>query len=363
MRRLRLCFLGAALLGTLGCNPNSPTDASGEAAAEAPLEAGNDDASTDATTDATLDVVSRRDTGAVCTRTDAAMDGWLRDPPPLPSYSGGSCPMLRGGPTAAGALNAGFRTGSQSRAFYLLVPRDYSPTRRYPVLFSWHWLAGSAQQMIREGQLEEAVNQLGIIAVVPEALSNDAGLVFGFDWPFIEADGQAAELQFFDDMLACVTRQYSVDPRRIHAAGVSAGGLWLTYLSTTPRVNWLASIASLSGGLGQMDPFVSLQWAAQDNKYAALVLWGGPNDHFVLDFQAASQRYRDNLRCDHHFVVQCVHDAGHAVPPLPVPDGGTRFGAIWQFLLDHPYGMGPDQSPYLDGGLPSSMPPWCNIVP
>ena len=304
------------------------------------------------------------DAGPSCVR-GPLPDVWLRDPPPLPSYSRGVCPVLRGGPSRSVSRNDGFATGTQSRAFYLLVPSWYAPDRAMPMVLAWHWLAGDATQMIAEAQLEAAVEQLGFIAVVPEALRDaDSGMfTYAFDWPFAEAPGQEPELQFFDDLLACVTSQYNVDRRRIHAFGVSAGALWLTFLTTTPRVDHLASTVTVSGGLGQQRNVLALRYVPQDNKFPAIVLWGGPQDRFLIDFERASTLYRDELRCDHHFVIQCVHDAGHAVPAIDMPDGGTRFGGFWQFLFDHPYGLGPDQSPYLDGGLPGTLPTWCSTVP
>jgi poly(3-hydroxybutyrate) depolymerase len=348
-----------ALWALAGCGGGRTTDAA--------ITDASDSSDSDAVepTDIGLDaVVGHPDAGPSCVRGDFP-DVWLRDPPPLPTYSNGVCPVLHAGQTADTSRNDNFLSGGHSRAFYLLVPSYYSPDHPLPMVVGWHWLAGNASQLIHEGEIEQAVEQMGFIAVIPEALRDaDGGLLtYGFDWPFIETAGQEPELQFFDDMLACVTQQYRVDPRQIHGVGVSAGALWLTLLSTTTHVNHLASVASLSGGLGQQPHVLSMHFAAQDNKFPALVLWGGPTDRLIIDFQQASTLYRDALRCDHHFVVQCVHDAGHAVPPLPVPDGGTRFSLIWQFMLDHPYGLGPDQSPYLDGGLPSSLPAWCGIVP
>lgn len=347
----------AATLGPLaGCGGGSTPDTTAvDATSEDTVEP----------TDIGIDRVTRPDAGPSCVRDPMPPTVWLRDPPPMPTYSNGACPALNGGPTAAVGHNTNFRSGTDSRGFYLLVPSYYTPDHPLPLFFGWHWLAGNAADLIREGQLEQAVEQMGFIAVIPDALRNadGGGLTYGFNWPFIEQAGQEPELVFFDDMLACVTQQYRVDARRVHALGVSAGALWLTHLSGTPRVNHLASIATLSGGLGQQPHVLSMMFTPQDNKFPALVLWGGPTDMFIINFQQASTLYRDALRCDHHYTVQCIHDAGHSVPTLPVPDGGSRFQGIWQFMLDHPYGLGPDQSPYFDGGVPSTLPPWCSVVP
>jgi hypothetical protein len=107
-----------------------------------------------------------------------------------------------------------------------------------------------------------------------------------------------------------------------------------------------------------------MNYAPQPNKFPALVLWGGTSDWLVVDFNAASQKYRDALRKDGHFVMECTHDAGHAMPPVdPPPDGGTRFEMLWQFMLDHPYSLPSGTSPYQTTGLPPWFPKWCSIAP
>jgi len=221
--------------------------------------------------------------------------------------------------------------------------------------------------MVDEGELETATDQMKFIAVVPENLEGANGKkTFQFDWPFVETWGAADEITFTTDMLACVSQQLSIDPAGVYAIGVSAGALWVTYLSTQPVVKHFAAIESLSGGLGS-DPTGTwkMQWKAQPNKYPAIVLWGGPNDNLVaVDFQKASKAYRDALRKDDHFGVECTHDAGHAMPPIAEPtDGSTRFAMLWRFMLDHPYGLLPGESPYTKSGLPQVFPSWCSVSP
>jgi hypothetical protein len=292
--------------------------------------------------------------------------GWtLKVPPPWPIYSHGPCPTLVGGPTSGTALNTGFATGEETRQFRLIVPAAYDGGEAWPVVFGWHWLNSSSNSFIRDGELESATEQMHFIAAMPDKRVNDAGnRYYLFDWPFVDPLEAPKETLFFDDMLACISQQYNVDRSRVYGIGVSAGALWVTYLSTTAEANRFAAIESLSGGLGE-DPTGTwkINFVPQDNKFPAIVLWGGPFDWLIINFNQASQKYRDALLADHHFVVQCEHDAGHAIPPIPAPtDGGTRFVPLWQFMLDHPYGLPPGYSPYLQSGLPASFPPWCSIA-
>lgn len=288
-------------------------------------------------------------------------------PPPFPTYSKGTCPTLVTGATKDTSMNTAFATGSQSRAFRVIVPKSYDSSKPWPLVIAWHWLNASGGSMVDQGELESATEQMKFIAIVPEKLENgDGKKTYQFDWPFVETWGASDEITFTTDMLACVTQQLSIDPTGVYAIGVSAGALWVTYLSTQPIVKHFAAIESLSGGLGS-DPTGTwkMAWTPQPRKFPAIVLWGGPTDNLgILDFQKASIAYRAALEKDGHFVVTCTHNAGHAMPPIPEPtDGTTRFAMLWRFMLDHPYGLLPGESPYTKTGLPQVFPSWCAVTP
>jgi len=57
----------------------------------------------------------------------------------------------------------------------------------------------------------------------------------------------------------------------------------------------------------------------------------------------------------------CVHNCGHAIPPLEPAEGESRFTPFWEFVLDHPYWLPDGESPYRHHGIPDTFPPWCGI--
>jgi len=281
-------------------------------------------------------------------------------PPDWPDYSEGLCPTLIGSNVSDLAVNDGFLSSGNERSFRLMVPSHYDGSHPLPLVIGWHWMNASSSSFVRDGELERAVEEMDFIALFPDDIED----AYFFNWPFVETWGVEQELLFFNDLLACVSGQYNIDPYQVHGVGVSAGALWLTYISTTEEVTPFASVMSLSGGLGEVLGVWEMEYVPQERKFPALVLNGGPTDWLAVDFHAASERFIDELRADDHFVVGCEHDQGHAVPPFEPPEGETLFFGMWSFMFDHPYDLDAGVSPYqADGVLPSYLPEWCWIAP
>jgi hypothetical protein len=68
------------------------------------------------------------------------------------------------------------------------------------------------------------------------------------------------------------------------------------------------------------------------------------------------------LQRDGHYLIECVHNCGHAPPSLAPPMSGlSPLAPFFDFLLNHPYGLSDGASPYKDAGkLPDAFPPWCS---
>jgi predicted esterase len=265
-----------------------------------------------------------------------------------PTYAG-TCPNLVAGENT-------ISSSGNDRQFILVLPAPMPANP--PVLFLWHWLGGDAQGFIDKGDIQAAADAQGFIAVVPEKKGDNLLFV----WPATLLDPQAREdeeLQFFDDMLACVSQQFSVDKNCVGTAGVSAGALWTDQLAGY-RSQYLSSFISLSGGTAGLG---AKPWHPAEHKLPGIVLWGGDADTCagLFSFKACSQDLEDHLTSDGHFFVECIHNCGHGVPPIDAPPGESPFQMLWQFVLDHPYWTSPGQSPYLQNGLPSDMPEWCGI--
>jgi len=151
-----------------------------------------------------------------------------------------------------------------------------------------------------------------------------------------------------DEVLACAIEQLNIDTRRIHTAGMSAGGLQASAM-VYARSSYLASAVSYSGGKLFVNTFED-----KSNKLPVLFTHGGVNDVVLLGFKMQTEQMADELAARGQFVIVCDHGMGHTIP-LAVAGGPTA-----QFFADHPFGQSPE--PYADG-LPSTFPDYCKVWP
>jgi poly(3-hydroxybutyrate) depolymerase len=287
------------------------------------------------------------------------------DPKP---YTGGTCPTL----VADGVTQNEIVTGGTARKFVVIAPQDLQPGETLPVLFAWHWLKGEAEDFVEQGELLQAVADQRFVAVIPES-KNDlvveipfVNTEIAFPWPFLSLIPNSRieeEHLFFDDMLACVAEQFPIDKECVSVAGVSAGALYGAQLAAA-RSEHIASFISLSGGIRSDQPFVNsflANWESPPHPMPMLVLWGGPTDSCaLLNFQAASNALQAKLNDVGQFLVECVHNCGHGVPPIDPPPGESRFAFLWEFAWSHPYWLPVGGSPWL-AELPGVTPEWCAI--
>ena len=269
-------------------------------------------------------------------------------PAPPEPYSGGTCPALAPGPNT-------IASGGVDRSFILVAPADLQPGERLPVAFLWHWLGGSATDFLDKGEVQAAVDEQRFLAVIPEAKGD-----LLFKWPFEVSQTQARideEIGFFDDMLACVSEQFEADLSCVSSVGVSAGALFTGVLAGR-RADRLASMLSLSGGVeGVIQP-----WAHPQHHLPAIVLWGGPTDIcVVVNFENASKSLEQALGDDGSFTLECVHNCGHTEPPFDTPAGLSKYAGLWEFVMAHPFWLPEGASPFVDDGVPASLPTWCAV--
>jgi predicted esterase len=243
-------------------------------------------------------------------------------PPELPGYSGDACPTMEQG------WNEGWESAGLARDFRLELPDDPEGA---PLIITWHWLGGTADQAFEWVGLQDMVDA-GAVVISPQS----RGLPV--EWDSIGTPEGNEDLTLFDDLLTCAWEQFGVDTDQVHVFGMSAGGLWTSYL-ILHRAEWLASADANS-------------YTTPAARIPVLLTWGGPNDTYgPYSFDTSTRYLSDRLREDGHFVAECQHSQGHNIPP-----GASDY--LWTWFQAHPRGVDPE--PFADG-LPDSFPAFCAL--
>lgn len=219
-----------------------------------------------------------------------------------------------------------------------------------PLVFYWHGTGSSPDEAViglGEDTITAILAEGGIVAAPyhdPEAVQ--------FPW-FLTTyplNSREDDLRVADEILACACEKIGIDTARIHSMGFSAGGLHTAQMSFR-RSGYIASVATYSGGIRVFTSLPPNPYPA--NKFAAMIFHGGATDVMIIQFQQASECYRDVLVDEGHFAILCDHGMGHVIPT------GAR-GSVWRFFQDHRYGFNPS---IYQSTLPTDFPEYCSPHP
>lgn len=128
------------------------------------------------------------------------------------------------------------------REYILALPNDYDAARPYRLIFGWHPLGGSAQQVASGGYYGlQNQSKGGAIFVAPEGLPfRDNSLGWG------NRDGE--DIAFLEAMLERFRADLCIDEDRIFSTGFSFGGMF-SFASGCAMNGMMRAIAPMAGNI------------------------------------------------------------------------------------------------------------------
>jgi polyhydroxybutyrate depolymerase len=125
-----------------------------------------------------------------------------------------------------------------TRHYLLHVPDSYQAGSAVALILNFHGYTSNSQQEESLSDMSAKADREGFIVVYPDSLKN-----LWYDGT--GAEGKADQ-QFIRDLIAALEGQYSIDPKRIYATGISNGGGMANRLGCD-MADVIAAIAPVAG--------------------------------------------------------------------------------------------------------------------
>ncbi len=147
------------------------------------------------------------------------------------------------------------QSGGKSRSFILSIPDNYDNTRQHRLVFGFHWLGGTMQQVAGGGSDGDVYAHYGLRRLANNTAIFVAPQGIGNGW----ANSGGEDLTFVDDMMRRIEDDLCVDTTQRFALGFSYGGA-MSYAIACARATAFRAVAvigaprELSGCNGGTQP-------------------------------------------------------------------------------------------------------------
>ena len=129
------------------------------------------------------------------------------------------------------------------REYILYVPASYTGDEPVPLLLNFHALGSNAQQQMAFGDFRPIADREGFLVAHPQGTQSESEPPLNF-WN-VSTEG-VDDVGFTAAIIDSIAADYSVDRKRVYAAGMSNGGTFSHHLAGLLS-DEVAAIASVSG--------------------------------------------------------------------------------------------------------------------
>jgi polyhydroxybutyrate depolymerase len=158
---------------------------------------------------------------------------------PQPAGTVATQPAGTGKSRAGQSFVISLSSGGTQRTALLHVPTGYSSATAVPLIVNFHGKGETGKDQEALSGMSGLADQAGFLVAYPNGIDGQ--------WNDASGSASAADRQFVRDLVTKLRADYTVDPKRIYAAGMSNGG-GMTNRVGCDLADVFAAIAPVEGG-------------------------------------------------------------------------------------------------------------------
>jgi polyhydroxybutyrate depolymerase len=171
----------------------------------------------------------------------------------------------------ANRTNGSIIVSGVRREYLLYVPRNYDRARPVPLVISLHGAMNWPAYQMKISQWNRVADEHGFIVVYPAGTGRGPRAWF---MEGAEAPARMPDVRFISDLIDTLEAQYTIDPARIYANGLSNGGGMAFVLSCT--------LSRRIAAIGAVSAAQSLPWSwCTDSTAVPMITFHGSADPLV----------------------------------------------------------------------------------
>lgn len=185
------------------------------------------------------------------------------------------------------------RVDGRDRTYIVYTPDSYDAATPMPLVLVMHGGGGHAQNAQEMSEMNAVADQEGFIVVYPNGTGrfeyrlltwNAADNCCGY-----AHDEQVDDAEFLRELIGQLQEDYTIDPNRIYATGMSNGGM-MSYKLACELSEMVAAVAPVAGAFNIAD--------CQPTHPVSVIIFHGTDDQHVLYEGGPSQESIDGPRTD-----------------------------------------------------------------
>jgi polyhydroxybutyrate depolymerase len=139
-----------------------------------------------------------------------------------------------------------FNHNGVDREYFAFIPSNYNSASAVPLVLNFHGFGGNSSGYSTYASMEALAEKENFILIYPDGTEMDSYSHWNPSLPSSSNKSSANDLGFIDMLIQQLSKDYSIDPKRVYACGFSNGGM-MSFGLAHHKSNLIAAVASVSG--------------------------------------------------------------------------------------------------------------------